>query len=270
MGRQGRKPDYHGRTGDVIRFVKSHPRWSYGRVAETFGVSRQAIAQLIVTEERRKGIRLHIRQRKTPHLDSCLACQRAVRKLQKDPAQLTADLYPASFRSKRGYHLAELKKAGALKGAILFASKRMLKAYRAWRNGKTAAYIERWYGYKNWHSALTKLEMECPSRGRHEKRDLRPNWQKDLEGQDIKRLIRFSIYGQARTEKGTIIPYHQSVHALNKRLAIQNAGVTLFKMRGIRPITLRVKRWEKVRRETQEAGQRQIGTIGKVQKKAIA
>ncbi len=245
MGRRGRKRDYNGRVGDVIRFVKSHPKWPYGRVAETFGVTRQAIGQLIISEEKRKGIRLHIRQSKTPHLDSCRACQQAVRKLQKDPAQLTADLYPDYSHYKRAYHLAEIRKAGALKGAILFVSKRMLKAYRAWRDGATAAHIERLYGYRNWHSSLAKLERECPSVGRYKKRDLRPNWQKDLEGHDIERLTRFRIYGRARTEKGTMIPYQQSVYALDKRHAIQNAGVTLLKVRGLRPITLRVKRWEK-------------------------
>ncbi len=138
-----------------------------------------------------------------------------------------------------------MKKAGALKDAILFFSKRRLKAYRAWRDGMPAVEIKRRYGILNWHSNLAQLAEARPSLGRHERRDLRPKWQKDLEGHDIKRLIKFTIYGQARSEKCTIMPYHQSVNARSKRLAIQNGKVTLSKMRGIRPITLRVKLWEK-------------------------
>lgn len=247
MGRRGRKRDYGGRTGDVIRFVRAHPEWSYARVGEIFQISRQAIGQLIVTEEKIRGTRLHIRQAngRTPHLEHCVACQRAIKKLQDDPAQTTSDLYPD--HEDRGYHLGQLRKTGALKGAILFQSKKMLKAYRAWRDGMPAHEIQRRYGYRNWHSSLDRLGKECPSIGRYERRDLRPNWQKDLEGHDIKRLIRFKIYGLARSVKGTRIPYQQSVHARNKRLAIQNAGVTLSKARGIKPITLRVKRWEKGR-----------------------
>jgi len=243
MGR-GKKRDYTGRAGDVIRFVKAHPDWSYARVAEIFGVSRQAIAQLIITEERRRGIRLHLRQNKskTPHVERCRACRRAIKKLQQDPAQKSADLYPGY--AHRGYHLAQIRKAGALKNAIIFVSRRRLNAYRAWRDGMPAAEVERRYGIRNWHSCLDQLEEACPSAGRHEKRDLRPNWQKDLEGHDMKRLIRFLIYGLARNEKGTTIPYQQSVHALTKSLAIRNAGVTLLKMRGIRPITLKIKRWD--------------------------
>jgi len=150
MGGRGMKRDYDGRAGDVIRFVEAHPEWSYARVADTFGVSRQAIGQLIISEEKRGGTRLHIRQNnsKGPHLDYCLACQRAVRKLKEDPAQLTADLYPGLGR-KRAYHLAQIRKAGALKDVILFISKKMLKAYRAWREGMAAVEIERRYGFCN-------------------------------------------------------------------------------------------------------------------------
>jgi hypothetical protein len=246
MGRRGRKRDYNGRVGDVIRFVKSHPEWSYARVGEVFGVTRQAIGQLIITEERRKGIRLHVRQNKNskpPHLTHCLACHRAIKKLQKDQAQRVEELYPG-LGSKRSYHLAQLRRAGLLKNVILFFSKRRLNAYRAWRDGMPAVEIEHRYEVPNWHSTLKQLEEECPSVGRYKRRDLRPNWQKDLEGHDIKRLIRFSISGRARTKKGTKVPYQQTVHARSKRLAIRNAGITLLKMRGIEPITLRVKRWE--------------------------
>ncbi len=82
--------------------------------------------------------------------------------------------------------------------------------------------------------------------GRYKRRDLRPNWLKDLEGHDMERLIRFKIYGYGIFEKtGRRVPFRHLVHALNKRLAIQNAGVTLSKARGIKPITLRIKRWEK-------------------------
>jgi len=246
MGRRGRKRDYNGRTGDVIRFVKAHPEWSYARIGETFGVTRQAIGQLIISEERKRGIRLHIRQRRIPHLDSCRACRRAIKKLQQDPAQTTADLYPGYPRYKRGYHLAQIRKAGMLKNAILFLSKRSLKAYRAWRDGMPTVKIERRYGFRNWRSCLDQLEQECPSVGRYKRRDLRPNWQKDVEGHDIERLIRFTIYGFGIIEKtGRRVPFHQSVHARSKRLAIENAGATLSKMRGIKPISLRVKRWGK-------------------------
>ena len=242
MERRGKKRNYHRRTGDVIRLVKSHPTWTYARVAERFGVSRQAIAQLVMDEEKRKGLTLHIRQKngKIPHLEYCRACQRAVKKLQEDSAQTTADLYPGY--KHRGYHLAELKKAGALKDAILFVSKRMLKAYRAWRDGMSATEIERRYRFRNWHSCLAGLEEVSPRLGCHEKRDLRPNWQKDLEGHDIKRLTAFTLYGSGIMEKtGKRVPFHQSVHARSKRVAIQNAKVTLSRMRGIRPITLKVK-----------------------------
>jgi hypothetical protein len=120
----------------------------------------------------------------------------------------------------------------------------MLKAYRAWRDGATALQVERRYGYSNWHSCLDKLAKPCPGVGRYEARDLRPNWQKDLEGHDIKRLLRFRLYGRAITEKGTKVPYQQTVHARSKRLAIQNAGVTLLKARGLQLITLNAKRCE--------------------------
>ncbi len=229
----------------MIRFVKAHPEWSYARVGEIFGITRQAIGQLIIADERRRGIKFHIRQRNTkpPHLEHCLACQRTIEKLQEDPAQTTADLYPS--QEHRGYHLGQIRKAGALKGAILFQSKKMLKAYRAWRDGATISEIRRRYGYRNWHGSLDKLGKECPSIGRYEKRDLRPNWQKDLEGHDIKRLTRFKLYGSGvDQETRRRIPFKQSVHARNKKLALQNAGVTLLKMRGIKPITLRVERWE--------------------------
>ncbi len=243
MGRRGKKRDYSGRTGDVIRFVKAHPEWSYARVGEVFGITRQAVGHLILTEEMRKGVRLHARR--PPHLERCRDCQRAIKKLQEDPAQTTADLYPGDPRDRRSYHLRELRKAEVLKDAILFQSKKMLKAYRAWRDGMSAAEIERRYGYRNWHSILRQLEKKRPSIGRYEKRDLRPNWQKDLEGHDIKHLTRFKIYGYGIFEKtGRRVPFHQMVLARNKRLAIQNAGVTLSKARGIKPITLGVERWE--------------------------
>ncbi len=231
----------------MLRFVRSHPRWTYARVASVFGVSRQAIGSLIITEEKRTGIKLHIREKsvKTPHLEHCRVCQRAIKKLQQDPAQLKADLYPGYSRLRRGDHLRAMKKAGALNNAILFFSKRRLKAYRAWRDGMPAVEIKRRYGFPNWHSTLAQLEKARPWVGRHERRDLRPNWQKDLEGRNMKRLIKFTICGKAKTEKGTNIPYKQSVHACSKRLAIQNAKVTLYKARGIKPITLRVKLWEK-------------------------
>ena len=247
MGRRGRKRDYDGKSGQIIRFVKAHPEWSYARVADTFGVTRQAIGYLIITEERRRGTPLHIRQNnsKGPHVDHCLACQRAVRKLQEDPAQRTADLYPG-FGYKRSYHLVQLRKAGRLKDTILFMSKKMLKAYRAWREGMPAVEIGRRYGFRNWGSCIDKLEEECPSVGRYKRRDLRPNWQKDLEGHDIERLTRFMLFGFGIIEgTGRGIPFQQSVHARSKRLAIENAGVTLSKMRGIKPTTLKVKRWEK-------------------------
>ena len=247
MGRRGKKRDYNGRAGDVIRLVKAHPAWSYARVGEVFGVTRQAIGYLIITEERRRGTPLHVRQKnvKTPHLDRCRACHQAIKKLQGDPAQRTADLYPG-LGYKRSYHLAQLRKAGMLKDTILFMSKKLLKAYRAWREGMTAVEIERRYGICNWHSCIDKLEKECPSVGRYKKRDLRPNWQKDLEGHDIERLTRFILCGFGIIEKtGRRVPFHQSVHARSKRLAIKNAGVTLSKMRGIKPISLRVKRWKK-------------------------
>ena len=80
MGRRGRKRDYNGRVGDVIRFVKAHPGWTYLRIAGVFGVSRQAIHQLVAAEEKIRGTRLHIRHRRISHLDSCRACQRAIRK----------------------------------------------------------------------------------------------------------------------------------------------------------------------------------------------
>ncbi len=249
MGRRGRKRDHTRRAGQVIQFVKAHPEWSYARVGEIFGITRQAVAQLIITEERRRGTRLHIRQRtsKAPHLEHCLACRRAIKKLQEDPAQTAADLYPS--REHRGYHLAQIRKAGTLKNAILFRSKKRLMAYRAWRDGATTSEIERQYGFRNWLSCVNQLEREYPSVGRYERRDLRPNWQKDLEGHDIKRLIRFKIYGFGIFEKtGRRVPFQQSVHARNERLAIQNAGVTLSKARGIKPLTLRVKRWGKERR----------------------
>ncbi len=248
MGRRGKKRDYNGRTGDVIRFVKAHPEWSYARVGETFGITRQAVGYLITTEERMRGIRLHIRQKnsKAPHLERCRDCQRDIKKVQEDPVQLTADLYPGYPRQKRAYHITEIRKVGALKGAILFQSKKMLTAYRAWRDGMPAAEIERRYGFRNWPGCIDNLERECPSVGRHKRRDLRPNWQKDLEGHDIKRLTRFKLYGSGVVEKtGRRVPFNQSVHARSKRLAIQNAEVTLLKMRGIKPITLRVERWEK-------------------------
>ena len=247
MGRRGKKRDYSGRTGEVIRFVKSHPEWSYARVGEVFGVTRQAIGQLIISEERRRGTRLHIRQNnsKGPHLEYCRACQKAIKKLQEDPAQRTADLYPG-LGYKRSYHLAQLRKAGMLKDAIFLVSKKMLKAYRAWRDGMPTVKIERRYGFLNWRSCVNQLEEECPSVGRYKRRDLRPNWQKDLEGHDIERLTRFILYGFGIIDKtGRRIPFHQSVHARSKGLAIENAGVTLSKMRGIKPISLRVKRWEK-------------------------
>ncbi len=194
----------------------------------------------------KKGTRLHVRQNrsKPSHLERCHACQRAIKKLQEDPAQTTADLYPS--REHRGYHLAQIRKAGALKDAILFRSKKRLMAYRAWRDGMSAVEIERRYGFRNWLSCINQLEGKCSSWGRREKCDLRPNWQKDLEGHDIKHLTRFMLRGCGIFEKtGRRIPFHQTVHARNKRLALQNAGVTLFKARGIKPITLRVKRWEK-------------------------
>lgn len=243
MGRRGRKRDYNGRTGDVIRFVKSHPEWSYARVGEVFGVTRQAIGYLIITEEKRTGVRLHVRHRKKiPHLTHCSACQRAVRKLQKDTAWCSADLFPDFPHDRRASHLAELRKAGVFKGTISFRSARMLKAYRAWRDGATALQIERQYGFSNWHGCLDKLAKPCPSVGRYEARDLRPNWQKDLEGHNIERLTKFILCGFGIIEKtGRGVPFHQSVHALGKRLAIQNAGVTLSRARGIKPITLRVK-----------------------------
>ncbi len=229
----------------MIQFVKADPKWSYARVGEIFGVTRQAVGHLILTEEMRRGIKLH-RQNKVPHLERCLACQRAIKKLQQDPAQTTANLYPSYPRDRRSYHLRELRKAGVLKDAVLFRSKRMLRAFRSWRDGVTAADIERRYGFRNWRGCIDNLERECPSVGRCEKRDLRPNWQKDLEGHDIKHLTRFKIYGYGIFERtGRRVPFNQSVHARNKRLAIQNAGVTLSKSRGIKPITLRVKRWEK-------------------------
>ncbi len=132
-----------------------------------------------------------------------------------------------------------------LKDTILFKSKKVLSAYRAWRDGMPAAEIERRYGIQNWCSQIDHLEEECPSLGR-KRRDLRPNWLKDLEGHDIERLITFKIYGYGIFEKtGRRVPFHHLVHALNKRLAIQNAGVTLSKARGIKPKTLRIKRWEK-------------------------
>ena len=232
----------------MIRFVKAHPEWSYSRVGEVFGLTRQAIGYLIITEERRTGTRLHIRQNnsKAPHLERCRACQGAIRKLQKDTAWCGADLFPDLLRDRRGSHLAELKKAGVFKGTISFRSGRMLKAYRAWRDGATALKIERRYGFSNWHSCLDKLAQPCPSVGRYEARDLRPNWQKDLEGHNIERLTKFILCGFGIMEKtGRRVPFHQSVHARSKRLAIENAGVTLSKVRGIKPISLRVKRWEK-------------------------
>ena len=247
MGRRGRKRNYNGRAGDVIRFVKAHPEWSYARVGEVFGVTRQAIGQLIISEERRRGTALHVRQKnvKTPHLEHCRACHQAIKKLRKDPAQRTADLYPG-LGYKRSYHLAQIRKAGMLKDTILFMSEKMVKAYRAWREGMPAVEIERRYGFRNWHSCIDKLEKECPSVGRFKRRDLRPNWQKDLEGHDIERLTRFILYGFGIIEgTGRRVPFQQSVHAYSKRLAIKNAGVTLSKMRGIKPISLRVKRWEK-------------------------
>ena len=123
----------------MIRFVKAHPEWSYARVGEVFGVTRQAIGYLIITEEKRRGTPLHIRQNnsKAPHLERCRACQRAIKKLQEDPAQRAADLYPG-LGYKRSYHLAQLRKAGILKDTILFMSKKLLKAYRAWRDGMTS------------------------------------------------------------------------------------------------------------------------------------
>ncbi len=244
MERRGKKRDYSGRTGDVIRLVKGHPTWTYARVGETFGVSRQAVSQLIITEERRTRTRLHVRQNRSKpfHLERCRACRMAIRKLQRDPAQVIADLYPN--REHRGYHLAQIRRAGALKDAILFRSKKRLMAYRAWRDGMSAVEIERRYGFRNWLSCINQLEGKCSSWGRREKCDLRPNWQKDLEGHDIKRLTRFKLYGSGVVEKtGRRVPFNQSVHARNKRLAVQNAEVTLLKMRGIKPITLRVERW---------------------------
>jgi len=232
----------------VIRFVKAHPEWSYARVGEIFGVTRQAIGYLVITEEERTGARLHIRQNrsKAPHLERCHVCQQAVKILRKDTAWCSADLFPDLPRDRRGSHLAELRKAGVFKGTISFRSAKMLKAYRAWRDGATALQIERRYGYSNWHSCLDKLAQPCPSVGRYEARDLRPNWQKDLEGHDIKRLTKFTLCGFGIMEKtGRRVPFHQTVHARSKRLAIENAGVTLSKVRGIKPISLRVKRWEK-------------------------
>ena len=109
-----------------------------------------------------------------------------------------------------------------------------------------AVEIERRYGFRNWRNCIDGLEEECPSVRGHKRRDLRPNWQKDLEGHDIERLTRFILYGFGIIEKtGRRAPFHQSVHARSKRLAIENAGVTLSRARGIKPITLRVKRWEK-------------------------
>ena len=248
MGRRGKKRDYNGRVGDVIRFVKAHPEWSYARVGEVFGVTRQAIGQLIITEERRRGTRLHIRQNnsKAPHLERCHVCQRAVKILRKDTAWCSADLFPNLSREQRAYHLVKLRKAGVFEGTISFWSKRMLQAYRAWRDGATALQIERRYGYSNWHSCLDKLAKPCPGVGRHEKRDLRPTWQKDLEGHDIKRLTKFILCGFGIIKKTSKrVPFQQSVHARSKRLAIENAGVTLSKIRGIKPISLRAKRWEK-------------------------
>ena len=159
--------------------------------------------QLVFSEEKSRGIRLHIRQnsRMAPHLDGCRACQRAIRNLQKDTAWCSADLFPDLSREQRAYHLVQLRKAGVFKGTISFWSTKMLKAYRAWRDGATALQIERRYGYSNWHSCLDKLAKPCPGVGRHEARDLRPNWQKDLEGHDIKRLTKFRLYGLAITEK---------------------------------------------------------------------
>ncbi len=150
----------------MIRFVRVHPDWSYARVGEIFGVTRQAVGHLIISEEKIRGTRLHISQknRKAPHLEHCRACQRAIKKLQEDPAQLTSDLYPR--HEHRGYHLRQLRKTGALKGAILFQSKKMLKAYRGWRDGMSAAEIERRYGYRNWHGSLAKLGKDRPSIGR--------------------------------------------------------------------------------------------------------
>ena len=159
-------------------------------------------------------------------------------------AWCSADLFPNLSREQRAYHLVQLRKAGVFEGTISFWSKKMLKAYRAWRDGATALQVERRYGYSNWHSCLDKLAKPCPGVGRHEARDLRPNWQKDLEGHDIKRLLRFRLYGRAITEKGTKVPYQQTVHACSKRLAIQNAGVTLLKARGLQLITLNAKRCE--------------------------
>jgi hypothetical protein len=216
------------------------------RIGGVFGVSRQAIHQLVLSEEKTRGIRLHIRQRRISHLDSCRACQSAIRKLQKETAWCSGDLFPDLPREQRAYHLVQLRKAGVFEGTISFWSKKMLKAYRAWRDGATALQVERRYGYSNWHSCLDKLAKPCPSVGRYKRRDLRPNWQKDLEGHDIERLTKFMLRGFGIIEKtGRSVPFQQSVHARSKRLAIQNAGVTLSKMRGIKPISLRVKRWKK-------------------------
>jgi hypothetical protein len=246
MGRRGRKRDYNGRTGDVIRFVQSHPRWTYLRIAGVFGVTRQAIAQLVVSEEKIRGVRLHIRPSRTPHLDSCRFCRKAVRILQKDSAWRTADLFPNLSRTRMDYHLAELRKARVFEGTISFQSAKMLKAYRAWRDGATALQIERQYGYSNWHSCLDKLAKPCPGVGRHDARDLRPNWQKDLEGHNIERLTKFILCGFGIIEEtGRRVPFQQSVYARSKRLAIENAGVTLSRARGIKPMSVRVKRWEK-------------------------
>ena len=230
----------------MIRFVEAHPTWAYHRVAKVFGVTKQAISQLIITEERKRGTQLHIRRSRPRHLDTCRACQGAIRKLQKETAWCSAGLFPNLSREQRAYHLVQLRKAGVFRGTISFWSARMLKAYRAWRDGATALQIERQYGYSNWHSCLDKLAKPCPGVGRYEARDLRPNWQKDLEGHDIERLTRFKIYGFGIAEEtGRRVPFQQFVHARSKRLAIKNAGVTLSKARGIKPISLSVKRWEK-------------------------
>jgi transposase len=179
------------------------------QIAKRFGVTRQYVNWLM-KKARLSGnpVQRPILQARGHKVSFCDLCRFILTKIQEEPVRWRKELIPPKIsQSKWGYHMGLLKEEGLLPGeAVIFTSRRSALAFRAYRGGLSIREIHKRYGFKNYLSVLSKIQESHHV-------DVRPRWQREVEGEDIRRLKAYRVCGTGTNKNGRRVPFQKTIYA---------------------------------------------------------
>jgi len=211
---------------------------SIRQIAKQFGVTRQYVNWLM-KRARVSGnpVQRPLLQAGRHKVSFCDVCRFILTKIQEEPVRWRDELIPPkTSRSKWTYHMRLLREGGLLpKEAIFFTSRRSALAFRAYRDGLSIREIRKRYRFKNYLSVLSKIQETYNV-------DVRPRWQRKVEGEDIRKLKAYRVCGTGTNRNGRRVPFQKIVYAKDRSRAKALAPMEIRRILGIDVTYFRLKK----------------------------